>query len=728
MTTLIYYNIKYEIQEVDYIEKNLLLKPNTSKTNITKILKQINPQIRGRQVKIIRRTPTRRKLNFDLEQDLSAINIELKQGQTARAQNIKLAEQARKLEQKLATNLRRRRRNAVEIRDGDYFENQILHDYITAGFQLYDIEQIEVDEPEDAALRTRTLLNDYFTRIRRRFNRENLMEIQFKFVCSVRTEHGPEMTKIFDVAIENGSITSRISKAVDSLMSQIMNLPSIRYVSLTEIRVLVIQPNQGGCDELNEHTVRVGNYKVFSSKTKDNNCLFGSIKHQLEIKAIERKLPRYSYQIRNKLKIELGTPINFNQLEMIAKYYNIKINVMHLDVNGVLFNTTQYGNSTDEITLVWYIAHFTSYVCDYYEANCAKCCRWYNINNIHVCNQERVQKCIDYAINRDKKSCKSRFQLRTKAFDFNRVLHYDLETGVLPNKQHVARSVGYTYLGETHIIHDDDKAENMGKCINKFLDVIHDLTVPVILNAYNGSGYDVSFLLSELTNDARFDIKDLIPDNGGYIKLSFKRKDELCTGCITWNNKTDAQRRKDIKDCATCNNVVNNVKEKFITCKQHKSKCKNCKIYPIHKTFDLYRFTLASLDSTLKAFGCNVTKGEFDYTLLDAPDVFNDIEVKEKHDSYLKKDVEGLSEVFMKFQNQMYDKKGIWITDYVTLSDMSYCIFSEIYNDNDIYTPTQEEYEFITNAIYGGRCYPVNEQFKSNDINKAFDFMLRHLV
>ena len=67
----------------------------------------------------------------------------------------------------------------------------------------------------------------------------------------------------------------------------------------------------------------------------------------------------------------------------------------------------------------------------------------------------------------------------------------------------------------------------------------------------------------------------------------------------------------------------------------------------------------------------------------------------------------------MKFQNQMYDKKGIWITDYLTLLDMSYCIFSEIYNDNEIFTPTQEEYEFITNAIYGGRCYPVNEQFKS---------------
>lgn len=82
--------------------------------------------------------------------------------------------------------------------------------------------------------------------------------------------------------------------------------------------------------------------------------MFGSIEHQLEIKGIERILLRYSYQIRNKLKIELGTPINFNQLEIIANFYNVKINVMHLDVNGVLFNTTQYRNSTNEIATTFF--------------------------------------------------------------------------------------------------------------------------------------------------------------------------------------------------------------------------------------------------------------------------------------------------------------------------------------------------------------------------------------
>ena len=81
--------------------------------------------------------------------------------------------------------------------------------------------------------------------------------------------------------------------------------------------------------------------------------------------------------------------------------------------------------------------------------------------------------------------------------------------------------------------------------------------------------------------------------------------------------------------------------------------------------------------------------------------------------AYLRLDVLGLKELFEVFNDMMYDLKKVNITSYVTLSHMSYAIWTSMLKQQIEIPNDLEKYEFIKKATYGGRCYPQQKYFKS---------------
>ncbi len=205
-------------------------------------------------------------------------------------------------------------------------------------------------------------------------------------------------------------------------------------------------------------------------------------------------------------------------------------------------------------------------------------------------------------------------------------------------------------------------------CINAFIDDIINLENKAI-SAYNGSGFDFYFLINKLT-DRGVHVKDIILTNG-----------------------------------------------KVMTFRYGKEESEN-------KVFDLYLFVNSSLDKACKDFKIKNEKSSFDHKKIKN---WDDVEkYKPEVLPYLELDVKGLKELFEVFNDMIYEIKEINISDYITLSHMAYEIWASMLNNHIEIPNDMEKYEFIKQATYGGRCYPLQKEFKSkyyNDIiNKKMTY------
>ena len=61
------------------------------------------------------------------------------------------------------------------------------------------------------------------------------------------------------------------------------------------------------------------------------------------------------------------------------------------------------------------------------------------------------------------------------------------------------------------------------------------------------------------------------------------------------------------------------------------------------------------------------------------------------------------------------------ITKYVTASHMGYQIWCNKLDDIVEIPDNMEKYEFIKRATFGGRCYPMQQEFKSKHYDDVID-------
>jgi hypothetical protein len=178
-----------------------------------------------------------------------------------------------------------------------------------------------------------------------------------------------------------------------------------------------------------------------------------------------------------------------------------------------------------------------------------------------------------------------------------------------------------------------------------------------ILCAYNGSSFDFHFLLNQLIMDGQ-EVKDMILSNGRIMSFTFG-------------------------DNIRC--------------------------------WDLCLFTLSPLKNACKDFKVSQdnAKTEFDHFKMTSWAKVE--EYRHEVEPYLKRDVLGMKEVYENFSSMIYQLFKVHMTEFITLSSMSYAIWTSTLNDKaDILEiPGSDKYEFIRQSLYGGRTYPMRREFTS---------------
>lgn len=143
-----------------------------------------------------------------------------------------------------------------------------------------------------------------------------------------------------------------------------------------------------------------------------------------------------------------------------------------------------------------------------------------------------------------------------------------------------------------------------------------------------------------------------------------------------------------------------------------------------NSVFDLYLFLNCSLAKACESFKTETQKGSFDHKLIKS---WEDVE---KHKSevlpYLQSDVNGLKQVYHKFNTVIYDEFGVNVCNYVTVSNLSYEIWSSMLNYKVEVPNDMERYKFIRQTIYGGRVYPLQSEFVSKNYLEVTEGLMSH--
>jgi len=243
----------------------------------------------------------------------------------------------------------------------------------------------------------------------------------------------------------------------------------------------------------------------------------------------------------------------------------------------------------------------------------------------------------------------------------DKMIFFDLET-FQDTVCHVPYACGYS-IGD----HKNVNISYGKDCMNNLID--HLMTVEEkIICAYNGSGFDFYILLNFL-KDKKVEIKNIIMFNGSILSFKFGKEGKE------------------------------------------------------NKVFDLYRFINSSLSKACDSYKIENRKMTFDVLKIQSWD--DSEKYRHEVEPYLKYDVLSLSELFFKFNEQIYKKDYINITSFVTLSNMAYCLWQKTLIEL-VEIPDIDKYNFIKLSTYGARTYPNQKEFKSkyydDIINKNMNY------
>lgn len=423
---------------------------------------------------------------------------------------------------------------------------------------------------------------------------------------------------------------------------------------------------KGGCLESDNHKytsetiVRNGHQKhkkpdkiiIKSYRSKNNNCLIACFNHHYNIKGNEIKPAK----VRKDLNIPENEKIDVSLIPEMSEYYNklTKKNngYMVLNQKQEIIMTDNICNNNEYIKIFLRDEHYYLFECVNFN-KCQKCgVKLKENNTTHKCNL-KVESYMRNKIMgvKDMVAIKN---LECEKLDYKKVVHWDIETFQETNN-HLCYASGYTikkkyvqYYGK----------ESLEKTIDDFVKM-----KDVIINAYNGSGFDFYFLLNELSN-RNVEVTNLILNNGRLMGFQFGK------------------------------NV---------------------------KVFDLCLFSLCSLETACEDFKLNFRKSQFDHKKIKC---WDDVEkYRNEVEPYLNLDVMVLKELFQVFNDMIYQISKVNISRFVSAGNMAYEIWASMLKEH-VEIPNEmnennepEKYYFIRKATYGGRCYPMRKEWKSKHYN-----------
>lgn len=263
-------------------------------------------------------------------------------------------------------------------------------------------------------------------------------------------------------------------------------------------------PTSGGCDG-NEHHKKIGDLKVVSPKSKNNNCLFACIHHYLDIQSENKYIYEHT---RKALHLSPGNLIKIEELDMIGKHY--KITIALFNIEGVLVSQHNVGCEK--------VCNVMLYVSDNGQGHyvliegqvslCEKCGKHWIKK--HKCNLRRQmwinrmsgkRNVIPANVNREVKH------------DDSNMFYFDLETFKDVGTDAITPyAVGWYCNNEYQQRYGKDSWSEFYEYAKQQKNKI--------LCAYNGSSFDFHFLMNQLVMDGE-EIKDMIMSNGRIMTFTF---------------------------------------------------------------------------------------------------------------------------------------------------------------------------------------------------------------
>ena len=439
------------------------------------------------------------------------------------------------------------------------------------------------------------------------------------------------------------------------------NLPSPD--SSTNLQILMSFMNvlpiiAGGCRCKNPKTFKIGDFKCKSPVSSNNNCFFACVKEELGITGIKTQFKTDCNRIRLKYGLEYNTEIPINIAIKILEDVGLTCCIY----NGEYDFLT--GDKDGVVSLMLIDNHYLRITMKSKKKLCNKC----NLSYVNIHSESHCVERMKFLKfkSRSKSYLTKPREIKNKYNKNNQVLHYDIES----HRRAVGMNTNNPYYEQMPFIvgfvFKNFYKEFTGKdCMEKFYKFIISLGKDEVkyINAYNGSNYDHYFLWREhMKTDNTIEMKDLLINNGSIISATIKGK-------------------------------FNSV-----------------------KLIDLNKHLTGSLRDNLENTGCQISKGEIDYDKFTCWNKM-DKDLKKKTREYLKADVLGLQELYEKTNDDIYNRYGRNVCDFLTLSSMGYDIWRETIEEDQIALPTHKEELFFRKSIYGGRCYKNAHKFKSNQYN-----------
>lgn len=431
---------------------------------------------------------------------------------------------------------------------------------------------------------------------------------------------------------------------------------------IDKIVLTFIPENRGGCNNgKHDKKIHIKDAIHIAKRTGEmkNNCLFKSLIDYCDFAV------RFKTKRGNEIRAEYGLPADSQipisiALQIFEKYKKEEYKDYSLQINDTDTMTIHESDKNLEAKVYLSLAdnHYTIVQLKEYK-KCDKCLRRYQNN--HKCNPKR-----EGFVNAKFKKTHRYLLTKTnyeKEMINEQVLHYDIETyqKVLATGEtiHTCYIVGYTDPLDNHkfkYFAGDD-------CMSRFCDEMLRIgkvfgMKTLYVNAFNGANFDHYFIYKE------------------YLKRNI--------------NSDNARQNGSI-----------------ISCK-----------YENIRFFDVCKHLQGGLSSNLKAFKCDVQKGDFNHDLASR---WEDMKENLREDCllYLRSDVMGLKELFDKLNTTIFNEHKVNITSYISTSSLSFNLWKRTIDKKyDIRLPTIEQEEAFRESVRGGRCYKSKSEFVSKQYNE----------
>ena len=507
----------------------------------------------------------------------------------------------------------------------------------------------------------------------------------------------------FNFQRSGNDILSIIAEMMDYIDEFTLN-PTVP-VSLSDITInsveLKLIDTSVGTGRFIKKKIKFDGFKLidYNSKGK-NNCFFWCISDEIKKHyKINRLTPERCNQYRALIGVKKDKMIPIKKCREFIKLIGANIYIM----NRYGEDKGEYNSDNYDKTLFVLNNHIYTVEGKHERIKCKKC-------GILYFNKHCPKNCIKRqhwwtrTNGEGKKLVRPKKNFQEKENTSKYVLHYDIETETdsSPYNIHQPYIVGFT-----HYCWTTDKwiyGEFTGRnCMVDFVEYFRNVPKIKFLNAFNGDGFDHVFLSQVcIENEIEHEIKI---NNGRILELGIRK----LTDKKIKQYKVVQQGRVNIPD----GKWLSELEFKQLKEKNKRVFHNEREVYPYINTRDLSRHLTGTLNANLKGSGCKFQKGDIDHNLSVA---WEDTDDKRRAEvrKYLVCDVEGLRELWEKYNNEFYDEYKINLSTYYTNSSMAYEIWKSVYLGKETcQIPNAIEDTFYRKSVYGGRCYPNKKSYTS---------------